>query len=60
MKVKLVTHYMPDSFERDLNYYIAQIGSDKIIDIKYGGAAGVLDSPVIEPRYYSALIIYKE
>ena len=60
MKVKLVTHYMPDSFERDLNYYIAQIDSNKIIDIKFGGAAGVLDCPVNEARHYSALILYKE
>lgn len=60
MKVKLVTHYMEDNFEENLNYYIAQIGSDKIIDIKFGGAAGFLGYPVSEARYYSALILYKE
>ena len=60
MQVKLITSYMPNVFERDLNNFIAQIGSDKIIDIKYGGAATVLSSPVNEARHYSALILYKE
>lgn len=60
MKVELITSYMPNVFERDLNDFIAQIGSDKIIDIKYGGAAEVVSSPIDEARHYSALILYKE
>ena len=60
MTTKLITGYLPENFERNLNNFIQSIGDNKIIDIKFGGSATVIESPINEARHYSALIIYKE
>lgn len=59
MKVKLIVSYTCETLERDINEFIRAFGEDRIINIQYAGAAGLITSP-LEARYHSAMIIYKE
>jgi hypothetical protein len=57
MKIKIINGYTCESLERGINEFIRAFGEDRIINIQYAGAAGLIS---LEARYYSAMITYKE